>query len=342
MTLRVALAGPGSIGRTHAAAIAAVPGLSLAAVAGGSAEARAAFGPVGSYADTEAMLHAVQPDIVVVATPGGRHFAPAAAALRHGCHVLVEKPLCADPAEAAALVALARDSNRVCATVSQRRLEPVHQHLAAALRAGTLGRPRLVAAELCWWRPDSYYAERPWRAEAGEGGGSLVNQGIHSLDLLLWLFGPVLSVSAHCATLGHALPVEDMTAAVLAFASGAMGTVVTSTATPPGHPAILRVFTDAGSLELSQDRVVRWNLPGPPPPGPAAPSATGAADPLAIGTAGMVAQWQDMLAAVTRGTPPAATFADGRAAVRLADAIYRAAAERRTVAVRRAPADDLR
>ena len=309
--LRVGLVGPGTIGRSHAAAIAAVPGLSLTAVAGGTPDARASFA-VPAFADTQTMLDAAQPDIVVVATPSGQHFTPAAAALLHGCHVLVEKPLCADPGEAERLAGLGQASGLVCATVFQRRLEPVHQHLAAALRSGALGQPRVVAAEVCWWRTDGYYAERPWRTQAAEGGGSLFNQGIHSLDLLLWLFGPVSAVSARCTTLGHALPVEDTTASLLSFASGAVGTLVTTTATPPGRPAALRVFTDRGSLELSGDQVVRWDIPGVPPP-------------EGSGT-GLAAQWEDMRAAVADGTPPCASFADGWEAVRVADAVYRAKA----------------
>jgi predicted dehydrogenase len=338
--LRVGLVGPGAIGQTHAAAIAAVPGLVLAAVAGGTPEQLATL-PAGvpRFPDAAAMLAGGPLDIVAITTPSGDHFDPARAALARGCHLLVEKPLAVDPGEAARLVALARRAGVVAGTVSQRRLEPQHLDIRAKLASGALGRPRLIEANVHWWRSDDYYREKPWRGEIAHGGGSLVNQGIHSLDLMMWLLGPVHAVTAQTATLGHALPVEDTTAAVLTFASGAIGTLLTSTATPPGRPAGLRLFTDRGSFELAQDQTVRWDFADVPPPPAASGIASGAANPAAIGIQGHVDQWQDFLAAIRDGRPPAVTLQDGCDAVRVAAAIYRAAAEGRSVAVAEFPGE---
>ena len=334
--LSIGLVGPGAIAATHAAAIAAVEGLRLTAVAG-AGEARAFAGDARAFATVEAMLAAARPDIVVVTTPSGEHFHPARAALEAGCHVLVEKPLCVDPLEAARLVGLAHARRRVAGTVSQRRCEPAHRHLAALLAQGALGRLRLIEADVHWHRSDAYYAERDWRRQTAQGGGSLANQGVHSLDLMLFLAGPVTHVSASAATLGHDIPVEDYTASLLSFASGAQGVLVTTTAAPPGRPAGLRLFTDRGACALEQETVAHWDFPDvPPPPAPSA-AGSGASDPKAIGVAGHVAQWTDFRDAVRERRPPAITFEDGCAAARVCAAIYRSAAEGRRVALAEFP-----
>ncbi len=331
--LRVGLVGPGTIGQTHAAAIAEIPGLDLVAVAGGSRAPIEGFPGIACHVGLEEMLVAARPDIVAITSPSGLHFAQAALAVRAGCHVVVEKPLCVDPAEAAILVGLARRAGTVCATISQRRLEPAHAYLHQCLATGVLGTPRLIEADAHWFRSDAYYAERPWRGEVSQGGGSLFNQGIHSLDLMLFLFGPVRGVAGLCATLGHRLPVEDTTTALLAFESGAVGTLVVTTATPPGGPAGLRLFTDRGQCALAQDRTVRWEFPDVPPPPEAGFIPGGGATPGAIGLAGHIAQWRDIADAIRGGRAPAIGFEQGCEAVRVAAAIYRASDEGRFVAL---------
>jgi predicted dehydrogenase len=245
--------------------------------------------------------------------------------------VLVEKPLCVDPAEAASLVRAAERSRLTCGVVSQRRLEPQHQAIKALLDAGHLGQARLIETAIHWYRADAYYAEKPWRSEAEHGGGSLFNQGVHNLDLMLWLFGTVETVQGRTATLGHTHAVEDTTAALLSFASGTLGVIVTSTALPPGRPAMLRLFTDRGSCELANDSMVRWDFAGVAEPPSAAGVGSAASDPKAIGIEGHIAQWRDFVRAVRERRPPASSFRDGFEAARLVDAIYRSAAEGRAV-----------
>ena len=188
-----------------------------------------------------------------------------------------------------------------------------------------------------WYRSDAYYAEKPWRGDPAHGGGSLFNQGIHNLDLMLWLFGQAASVQAMVGTLGHAVAVEDTTSANLRFASGAFGSIVTSTALPPGSPAILRVFTDRGSCELVHDTITRWDFPGVEQPADGGGPVSGASDPKAIGVAGHVAQWRDFLAAIREQRPPATSFRDAFDAVRTVAAIYRSASEGRAVSLTEFP-----
>ncbi|CAH1650840.1 MULTISPECIES: Gfo/Idh/MocA family oxidoreductase [unclassified Chelatococcus] len=332
--LKVGLIGPGAIGQTHARAIAEIESLRLAAVAGGAPEDAAALagGEAAQwFATAEAMIDGADLDIVVIATPSGAHYAPAAQAIATGRHVLVEKPLCVDWEEAARLVVQGEQAGLTCGVVSQRRLEPQHVYIHDALRAGRLGAPRLIEADVHWWRSPEYYREKSWRAEIGHGGGSLFNQGVHSLDLMLWLFGPVVRVQGLATTLGHDLPIEDTTAAILTFASGAIGTLVTTTATPPGHPAGLRMFTDRGAFTVEHASVVRWDFTDVPAPGASSGIASGAANPGDIGIAGHVQQWQDFIAAIHERRAPAVSFRDGFEAVRVASAIYRSSEEGRAV-----------
>ncbi|MCA0425555.1 MAG: Gfo/Idh/MocA family oxidoreductase [Proteobacteria bacterium] len=328
----VGLIGPGAISAIHAAAIAGVEGLRLIAVAGGSAERAASLGSgLAHYATVADMLAQAKPDIVVIMTPSGDHYAPAMAALAAGCHVVVEKPLAVDDGEAARLLSAAKASGRVCATISQRRYEPAHQAIKGLLTSGALGTLRLIEADVHWWRSDAYYAEKPWRGSLVQGGGSLFNQGIHSLDLMLYFAGPVQSVAAMASTVGHAIEVEDLTAALLAFENKVQGVIVTSTATPPGAGAGLRLFTSTGFCALEQDQITQWSFEGIARPAVATSGGSGAANPLAIGIDGHLQQWSDIRDAIRDGREAAITFDDGAAAVRVINAIYRAASERRQV-----------
>lgn len=332
--LRIGLVGPGAIGETHARAIRALDETVLTAIAGGTPEQVAACADgetVSAYDTTDAMLADAGIDAVVICTPSGAHHDAALAAIKAGQHVLVEKPLCVDPTEAAALVRAADDAAVVCGVVSQRRLEPQHEAIKALLDAGSLGSIRLVEAAVHWYRSDAYYAEKPWRGETGHGGGSLFNQGVHNLDLMLWFAGEVASVQGKTATLGHRLAIEDTTAALLTFASGALGIIVTSTALPPGQPAALRLFTDRGSCELAHDRIIRWDFAGVPQPESPQSAGSGASDPKAIGIDGHVAQWRDFVGAVRQGRKPSVPFRDGFEAVRVVAAIYRSAEDGRAV-----------
>src|SRR5699024_7368700 len=131
-----------------------------------------------------------------------------------------------------------------------------------------------------------YYRVAPWRGTMAGGGGSLMNQGVHNVDLLRWLCGPVAEVTAQYSTLGHGIEAEDTTVATLHLASGGLGMISTSTATPPGSPATLTLQLARGVVELGQGEVLRWDLEGVPAPEIASGIGSGAADPTAIGIAG--------------------------------------------------------
>nr|WP_281353672.1 Gfo/Idh/MocA family oxidoreductase [Phytoactinopolyspora mesophila] len=331
------MVGMGSIGLRHVEVLGELDGaVRLVAVSGGTAAELVESGQsdVRHGAPEEVISHP-DVDLVVVCTPSGLHGHNVLRALHAGKDVVVEKPLSVDVESAEEIVRVADDLGRFVSVISQRRLEPQNQHLKRLLAEGRLGRPVLGETFCHWYRDDDYYSQAGWRTQQDQGGGSLMNQGLHSVDLLAWLMGPVTHVTAECATLGRDMNAEDTTVATLRFASGALGLVATSTATPPGLPATMSVFTSKGTAELNNGTVVRWEFAGQPAPAPASegsgPTGSGAADPLAIGQAGHLAQWRDIVEAYRTGRAPAVTARDGLATVKLLCGMYEAARTGRQV-----------
>lgn len=329
----VGIIGLGSIGTTHARAVRAVGGAALRAFSGGS-PSRAAHAGWPDAVQVPAAAVATHPevDVVVVCSPSGDHAEHTLAALAAGCDVVVEKPLAVRVADAEKIVAVAAERGARVAMMSQRRFEPQHRVVKELLDSGTLGRLRLATTHVHSWRDEAYFTSAAWRASSARGGGSLLNQGVHNVDLLRWLAGDVEEVTAQNTTQTSDLEAEDTTVATVRFASGALGLVSTSTATPPGFDATITLHTDRGRVELGQGRVLRWEIDGVAAPDAADDAfGSGAADPAAIGVAGHVTQWRDFLRARSEGRPPAVGAADAAETVRLLCAISEAAATGRAV-----------
>ena len=331
----VGLLGLGTIGASHARALAALRDRAqLIAYTGGGPERAAETGwPDAVQRTPEQLLTDQRIEVVALATPSAQHARQALDALDAGKHVVVEKPLAMTTADAELVVQRAAEKGLQIAVMSQRRLEPEILALREALEAGRLGAIRLATTHVHWWRDPSYYEAAPWRGEAGNGG-SLLNQGVHNVDLLRWLAGPVHSVTAQQGTLAHATEAEDTTVATVRFTSGALGLISTSTATPPGSPATLTLHCERGVVEIGQGEILRWEVEGVPAPRIAPPAAAigvGASDPSAIGIAGHVQQWDDVLTALAAGHAPSISGRDGAETVRLLDALTTSAATARLV-----------
>lgn len=330
----VGIVGMGSIGVRHAEVLATMgETVRLVAASGGTSDALVEAGhPQARHCAPDEVITHPDVEIVVLCTPSGMHGPQALAALDAGKHVVVEKPLSVDVATAEEVVRRSERCGRFVSVISQRRLEPVSQYLKRQLDTGGLGRPVLAETFCHWFRDDAYYSHASWRTRQDQGGGSLMNQGLHSVDLLAWLMGPVAAVTAQYGTLGHEMDAEDTTVATLRFTSGALGLVATSTATPPGQPATMTLMTSAGSAEFANGSPVRWEFADIEPPAQAGSGAgSGAADPLAIGSAGHLAQWQDIIDAYRSGREPAIGARAGLATVQLLCAIYDAAETGRQV-----------
>lgn len=326
----VGVLGLGNIGGSHALALGQMRGrVQLRAFSGGSGEAAAGAGwPEAEQVSFDELLARDDISVVAVCTPSGSHGRLALAALAAGKHVVIEKPMALSVSEAEEIVARAAQAELTVSVMSQRRLEPEVVAVRTALEQGSLGAVRLATTHVHWWRDEDYYSAAAWRRDAADGGGSLLNQGVHNVDLLQWFAGPVQSVTAQQASLVHGPGAEDTTVATVRFVSGALGLISTSTATPPGTAATLTIHTDRGVVEVGQGEIVRWQMDGVPRPHlNRAPGriGVGASDPTAIGYAGHVQQWTDILDAITSGGSPSISGQDGAATVRLLVAIHEAA-----------------
>ncbi len=330
--IRFGIVGCGMIAHTHAKAIHTIPGTALVGVCdrdeGRSRQFGAMYG-AASYPTLSDMLHTGEIDAVCICTPSGAHMTDALQVMEAGCHVLIEKPMALTPADCDRLLT-ARDKYGITAGVmSQIRYARDTGRVRNLVQSGALG--KIVTAELSmkYHRSPDYYAASPWRGTyAHDGGGALMNQGIHGIDMLLHIMGNVTQVYGLTRTLAHQIETEDTAAAVLAFASGAIGTLQGTTSVCPGYPRTLTISGTKGTVGMTEDRITLWDIPDMVPPEDlhaAETIATGARNPGEIGIEGHAAQIGDFVSAIRLGQEPAVGLADGKRTVELICAIYRAA-----------------
>jgi predicted dehydrogenase len=326
------IVGAGMVARYHARAIAATPGARLVAICRGdalrAAEAAADWG-VPCETSFEALLERPDVDAVCLCTPSGLHGEQALAAARAGRHVLVEKPMALRLGEADAMIAACRATGVRLGVTLQRRTDRASRELHDAIRAGELGRLVLGVATVPYFRPQSYYDSAPWRGTWSlDGGGALMNQGIHLVDLLLWLMGGEAEVvGASGGVARHEIEVEDGVVAALRFSCGARGTIAATTAAAPGFPHRVEVYGTRGGAQIEGDALVRWEGDAPRirPSVPTSVAAGSGARPTGIGTLGHTLIVQDFVAAIREGRAPLVDGVEGRRSLALVLAIYEAA-----------------
>ena len=283
--VRTALVGCGKVGQIHAQALAALPESEFVAVCDVELQRATSFAArfgVKPYGDMARMLDECGVQALCIATPHPLHAGPAIEAAQAGVHVLVEKPLAATLSDCDAILAAARKSATKLGVISQRRwYEPV-QRMKAAIDAGKIGRPVLGVFMMYSWRDPSYYQSDPWRGRWDtEGGGVLVNQSPHMIDLLQWLMDDeVVEVSGYWANLNHpTVAVEDSSVAILRFRNGGLGSIVASLSQKPGiytkvhihgsNGASVGVETDRGATFIAGVSTISepplndlWTIPG--------------------------------------------------------------------------------
>ncbi len=335
-----AIVGCGMIARFHARALAEIPGTRIVALADSDLpRARKLADELGLgdniYADLPPLLARRDVDIVIVATPSGVHMDPAVAAANAGKHVVVEKPL-EITLERCDRIIEACDRNRVqLCTIFPSRFADATRTLKAAVDAGRFGRLTLGETTCKWWRPQSYYDQGGWRGtKALDGGGALMNQAIHNVDLLLWMMGPVSHLSGFTAMLAHErIEVEDTAVACLRFKSGALGVIQAATSIYPGLPKTIAVHGDRGSVVVEQEDVLRWDFTPETPEDQATRqrfaqkvgASGGSSDPAAISHVYHARQLGDFVETLQTGRKPLVDGREGRRAVELILAIYRSA-----------------
>lgn len=255
--VRTAIVGCGKVGHLHAVALTALPESELVGVCDTGAARAAEFGArygVPSYDDLGRMIADARVEAVVIATPHPVHAAPAIHAAQAGVHVLVEKPLAASLADCDAMIEAASRGGVKLGVVSQRRFfEPVVR-MKAAIDAGKIGAPVLGTVVMLSWRDEAYYRSDPWRGRWDtEGGGVLINQSPHHLDLLQWMMGPIEEITGCWANLNHPyIEVEDTALAMIRFRNGGLGSVVVSVSQKPGIHTKIHIHGSNGASVGSQ------------------------------------------------------------------------------------------
>jgi UDP-N-acetyl-2-amino-2-deoxyglucuronate dehydrogenase len=352
--IKTALVGCGKVGHLHAAALKSLPESEFVAVCGRTVEKAKAFAEkysVAAFTDIREMIAKAKVEAICLCTPHPQHAAPTIAAAQLGVHVLVEKPLASSLEDCDAMLAAARENKTIVSTVSQRRFFPPCQRIHQAIGSGKLGKPVLGVATIFGWRDEAYYKSDPWRGSwQHEGGGVLVNQSPHQLDLLLWYLGEVEEVFGYWANQNHPyIEVEDTAVAVIRFKSGALGNIVVSNSQNPAlnarvsvhgaNGASVGVQTDGGAMFVAgMSSVIEpafndiWTIRG---------------------EEHLLSRWkdedaqlsksvnpmeyfhhlqiQDFLHAIIERRQPSVTGADGRRTVELFTAIYRATRDRKPV-----------
>src|SRR5215475_8688674 len=330
MNISIGLIGGGNITDTHARAVRAVPGASLAAIYGTNAgKVRRLAGEYGGqvYAELDAFLAHRPMDIVIIGSPSGVHAAHGIAAVRRGLHVLVEKPIDIDTSRAGALIEEAEKAGAKLGVIFQDRLKPGIQRMKELADRGALGSPILADARVKWYRPPEYYSDSSWRGtHALDGGAALINQGIHTVDLLLRLLGDVRRVQAAMRTSLHTIEGEDTLAALLEFENGALGVLQTATSIFPGYPRRIELTGSGGTAIIEHDSLVEVRLrrggPAPPltesldqNPSPSSPVVSDHRAHQAI--------FEDFIRAVETNSRPACDGSDGLRSLALIESIYK-------------------
>lgn len=330
--IHVGIIGGGNISDTHARAAREIEGVEIAAIHGRNREKTArlaeAYGAT-AYEDLPAFLAHQPMQIVLIGSPSGLHAAHGIAAARCGLHVLVEKPIDIKTERVDAFIAECEHSRVKLGVFFQDRVAPGIRKLKELVDAGKLGKPILVSGRVKWYRPPEYYGGPRWRGTwALDGGGALMNQAVHTVDLLLWLMGDVASVSARATTALNDIEVEDTVVATLEFANGAIGTLEAATSVYPGYRRRVELTGSEGTIILEQDRIVAADLRSPLADRfePIAETSNSAAtSPIISDVSGHKRILEDFLRAIETDTKPICDGREGRRSVELVQAIYQSA-----------------
>jgi len=353
--LRSAIIGCGKIAQVHALSLQHIEETELVAVQSRNAEKAAAAATrfsVKPYTDIAEMIQKERVDVVVVCTPHPAHREPAITAMQNGAHVLTEKPLAVSLEDCDAMMKAATKYGKQLGMVSQRRFYPSCRRIKQAIDDGKLGTPMLGTVVMYGWRDEKYYGSDPWRGSwKQEGGGVLVNQAPHQLDLLQWYMGSEMEeLYGVWQNINHPyIEVEDTAVAIIRFKNGAVGNIVVSNAQKPGiygkvhihgsNGASAGVQTDGGAMFIAgQSSILEpplndiWTVPGEEQMLPAWHKADtdefNAGDPVEFY---IRQQNRDFILAITENRQPLVTAEEGRKTVELFTALYRSMKERKAI-----------
>ncbi len=333
--IRFGIVGCGVISDWHARAIGEIEGAVLTGVTDIRQESAHAFGQkygAKAFATLEELLTS-DIDAVCICTPSGLHASQAIQAANSGKHIVLEKPIGITAEQLDGLEeAVERNGVKLCA-VSQYLFSQAMEQAKQAVESGRLGKLILGDITMKFLRTREYYQSSSWRGTwAMDGGGALMNQGIHGVGMLLYLMGPVKRVTAHVRTLYHQIEVEDTAVALLEFENGALGHIVGTTSVYPGYPRVLQVTGENGTITITEDQITGWRLRDEPEERLSAGKVTDTSSvPTNFGIEGHKKLIEDFVHAVWEDCQPKIDLKKGREAVDLILAIYESSRTGKTI-----------
>ncbi len=327
--MRFGIIGCGVVSNVHIKAIREVEEAELAGVSGATAEEAERFAKkydTRAYASTDALLGDPDVDAVCICTPSGLHHPLSVKAAEAGKHIVIEKPIALTTESADAVIRACKENGVYGTVISQLRFSNAVQETKRALEAGKLGKICMVNLSLKYFRKPEYYSESSWRGTwAMDGGGALMNQGIHGVDILLYLLGMPKTVFGTARTLARPIETEDNAVATFIYENGALGTLCASTTAVPGFQRLLEIHGDTGSIIIRENKIEAWNIPGEEKKEFAdeKENILGASDPAAVDTFGHVKQIRDLILSVREERAPFISLEEGKNAVQMITAVYR-------------------
>ena len=287
------------------------------------------------FHSAQEMMSSDKVDIVCICTPSGFHAQNALEVIRAGKHVLVEKPLALNVEDCELLISEAEKHGVKASVVSQCRFHKTSKTLKKLVEDGRLG--RIVTADLTmkYYRSPEYYLASPWRGTwEHDGGGALMNQGIHGIDILLSVMGKVRSVHGLARTLARKIETEDTAAAIVEYENGALGLIQGTTSVYPGYPRNFVVSGTKGTVGIAENAFTEWNIEGEAIPADieiGKAKNSGASTPHDLDFAEHVPHIEEMVRAIREDVPLTSSFEDGRNAVRLITSIYESSRTGKTI-----------
>jgi UDP-N-acetyl-2-amino-2-deoxyglucuronate dehydrogenase len=329
MTFNIGILGGGNISRTHARGAREVDGARITAVCGQNVEKVTRLAEdynCSAYNNTESFLDHRPMELVLIGSPSGFHAGQGIESARRGLHVLVEKPIAITTEQADALIAACDEARVKLGVFFQDRAAPDLLKLKKFIDEGKLGKLFLASASVKWYRPPDYYKNSRWRGTwALDGGGALMNQGVHTVDLLLWLMGNASRVWAKAITAAHDIEVEDTVVASFEFASGAIGTLEAATSVYPGYARRLEVTGSEGTIIVENDRITSADLRVPLPELINEQTVTQderSTSPVVSDARGHRRLIEDFIQAIACDRPPLCDGREARRSVEFVQAVY--------------------
>jgi predicted dehydrogenase len=331
-----AILGTGMIAEYHRKAIEANENLGAKLIAMGHykqnsfSEISAKFG-VPCY-DLENILKIPDIDVICICTPSGLHAEQTIAAARAGKHIIVEKPMALNLKDADAMINACNQHGVKLGIALQRRTDPLFRQIQKSIHNGDLGTLTMGVVTLPYYRPQSYYDQAEWRGTWSlDGGGVLMNQGIHIIDLLVWYMNDPVEIKAYAGTKNHHIEVEDYLAATLSFRDKAIATITATTTAYPGFPHRIEIYGTKGTIQVEGESIVRWETANPPEElirsndNDKLAAAGAGGDPKGISSEGHIAIFRDFIDALCENRSPLIEGLEGRRSLAAVLSIYQAA-----------------